>query len=107
MQTTMNTLLRTRQTYQCDEHTGCQAGLTRRAALVGLGLLAMLTVRGPAMAAPLEAKLRYSLAPKLAPNKVQLVFTLQNESAEPIQVLKWRTPLEGILGPILDVRCNG
>ena len=81
--------------------------LTRRVSLLGLGLAAMLTVGGPAMAAPLEAKLRFSLAPKPAANKVQLVFTLQNESDEAIQVLKWRTPLEGVLGPIFEVQCDG
>src|SRR5262249_19074326 len=48
-----------------------------------------------------------SLAPQPAANRVDIAFTLQNQSEEPVQVLKWRTPLEGVKGAIFDVRCDG
>src|SRR5262249_12665548 len=60
------------------------------------------------LAATPEANLRFKLTPRhTSPSNVQLVFTLTNHDEQPIAVLNWLTPLEGILGIIFDVRCDG
>ena len=42
-----------------------------------------------------------------ARDKHKLVFTLTNEAKEPITVLKWHTPLEGIKSDMFTVEING
>lgn len=77
------------------------------AAALVLTLVAFLIGSAPVMAAPLDAQLTFSLSSQPSPNSVRLVFTLVNQADKPVRVLKWQTPLEGILGRIFQVRCDG
>ncbi len=50
----------------------------------------------------LEALPEYALG-----SPVMLKFVLENTGSEPLRVLKWYTPLEGLRGNILRVACDG
>src|SRR5712692_7336415 len=50
---------------------------------------------------------RIELASPLAGEDVRVRFVITNAGAEPLTVLKWYTPLEGIAGNILQVVCDG
>ncbi|WP_375773566.1 protease [Archangium gephyra] len=60
----------------------------------------------PAMAATLECVL--SVPPSVrAGEPVELRFQLTNRTAQPLYVLKWRTPLEGLMGKDFEVTRDG
>ncbi|HZI03138.1 MAG TPA: protease [Archangium sp.] len=60
----------------------------------------------PAMAATLECVV--SVPPSVrAGEPVELRFQLTNRTAQPLYVLKWRTPLEGLMGKDFQVTRDG
>ncbi|MBZ4334264.1 protease [Corallococcus sp. AS-1-12] len=49
-----------------------------------------------------------SVPPKAKPGEpIEVLFKLTNRSESPVWVLKWQTPLEGILGTVFEVTRDG
>jgi hypothetical protein len=58
----------------------------------------------------MDAGLRYTLTAQTSYREgepIPIGFRLENSSARALWVLKWYTPLEGLKGQILEVRCDG
>lgn len=58
----------------------------------------------------MAAILRYQLSAERSFSEgepVIITFRIENLSADPVRLLNWYTPLEGIKGKILKVTCNG
>jgi peptidyl-Lys metalloendopeptidase len=73
-------------------------------------VLAILLAAALAGAAPvkppvLECVLARSASPAARP--VLLAFTLRNRGTEPVAVLDWHTPLEGLLADVFEIRRDG
>lgn len=81
-----------------------------RTSLVGIALLAVLSVScaksavpsSNATAQPLECRIT-----PLAASPTSILFSLTNSSAGPLWVLRWNTPLEGSKGTVLTVTRDG
>jgi peptidyl-Lys metalloendopeptidase len=64
------------------------------------------TQENPTMAATLDCVM--SVPPSVrAGGPVELRFQLTNRTAQPLYVLKWRTPLEGLMGKDFDITRDG
>jgi peptidyl-Lys metalloendopeptidase len=58
-----------------------------------------------AMTVALECRLE--AAPATGGERAPVRFVLRNAGSAPVAVLDWHTPLEGLLGPIFEVRGEG
>jgi peptidyl-Lys metalloendopeptidase len=74
---------------------------------ISIPLLALLALPAAAQLKAADVRLEPGLAKAGAEGSGQLRFTLVNRSPRAVQVLVWGTPLEGILGPIFELTCNG
>lgn len=70
-------------------------------------LLAAASGSGAAPEVRLECRLEAPFPTCRAGQPVPLRFVLKNAAAEPVSVLNWHTPLEGLLADAIDVRRNG
>jgi peptidyl-Lys metalloendopeptidase len=70
-------------------------------------LLLAAAVAGPAAVSPpvLECGLTRASRPGAGP--LVLTFTLRNTGAQPLAVLDWQTPLEGLLADVFEIRLDG
>jgi hypothetical protein len=82
----------------------------RRAALlaVAVGSAACASKREAAAVSNVPLACELSVAPRVAPGEPMLLrFRLTNRTAQPLYVLDWHTPLEGLLSRMLQVSRAG